>query len=50
MNEKVYKCMGITGAGNIAIGIVVLMIGMVSGILSIICGVSLLRNKNKIIF
>ena len=38
MNEKVYKTMTGAGAGNIAVGIVVLVTGIVSGILMIVNG------------
>ncbi len=50
MNEKIYRTMGITGAGNVAIGVVVLTLGLVTGILSIVCGAMLLKNRSSIIF
>ncbi len=49
MNEKVYKTMARTGAGNIALGIVVMVSGVASGVLMIICGVRLLRRKKEIL-
>lgn len=49
MNEKVYKTMSGTGAGNIAIGIVVLATGLVSGILMIVNGARLLKRKAEIL-
>ncbi len=49
MNEKVYKTMSGTGAGNIAIGIVVLVTGLVSGILMIVNGARLLKRKAEIL-
>ena len=36
MNEKAYKTMGITGAANIAIGIVTLVLGVTVGVISIV--------------
>ena len=50
MNEKTYKAMSATGAGNIALGIVVLVSGVVCGVLAIINGARLLRKKSEIIF
>jgi len=50
MEEKVYKLMGKSGAWNIALGVVVITIGLASGILLLISGAKLLANKNKIIF
>ncbi|MCI9541264.1 MAG: hypothetical protein HFG39_09460 [Lachnospiraceae bacterium] len=50
MGEKTYKVLGVTGAGSIAIGTVILVIGIVTGILSIVTGAVLLKQKSKIIF
>lgn len=49
MNEKVYKTMTRTGAGNIALGIIILATGAASGVLMIICGVRLLKRKSEIL-
>ncbi len=49
MNEKVYKTMARTGAGNVALGIVVLVSGIASGVMMIICGVRLLKRKSEIL-
>lgn len=49
MNEKVYKTMTGAGAGNIAVGIVVLVMGIVSGILMIVNGARLLKRKSEIL-
>jgi hypothetical protein len=48
--EKIYKLMRRTGAGSIALGIVILVAGVTVGVLSIINGALLLRNKNDITF
>lgn len=50
MNEKVYKIMTRCGAGNIALGIVVLVSGVAAGILVLINGIKLLRRKSEITF
>lgn len=50
MNEKLYKNMGVTGAGNIAIGVVSIVIGVVSGVLLIVSGARLLKKRSEIMF
>lgn len=50
MNEKLYKAMGSIGAANLAIGICVLVGGIVSGTLLIINGGRLLKHKSKLLF
>lgn len=48
--EKVYKSMKHVGAGNIALGVVVLIVGIAAGIVSIITGAKLLKDKADITF
>ena len=48
MNEKVYKTMGRTGAFSIAMGIVVMAVGLAVGIGSVICGASLLGRRSDL--
>lgn len=50
MEEKIYKTMGSAGAGNIVIGICILVTGIVSGVLLIVNGARLLKHKGKLIF
>lgn len=50
MNEKVYKTMVQCGAGSIAIGIVVLVTGITTGVLMLISGARLLKRKSEITF
>jgi hypothetical protein len=50
MVEKAYKSMNRIGALNISVGIVVLVIGIVSGILLIVGGGNLHKNKSEIMF
>ena len=49
MNEKAYKAMG-AGAAGIAVGIVVTVIGIAAGVISIISGARLLKEKKGILF
>lgn len=48
MNEKIYRTMSRTGAGTLALGIVVLVTGITSGILLIINGARLIKDKFEI--
>ena len=48
MNEKAYKAMGLAGAAGIAVGIVVTVIGIAAGVISIISGARLLKEKKGI--
>ncbi|MDO4519021.1 MAG: hypothetical protein Q4B47_01800 [Eubacteriales bacterium] len=49
-SEKTYKTMSTVGAGNVALGIVVLVTGIAAGILMIINGASLLARRKDITF
>lgn len=48
--EKAYKTMKHSGSLNIALGVVVLVMGIVSGVLMIASGGSLLKNKRHIVW
>lgn len=50
MNEKVYKVMTGVGIGNLVVGVVIIAAGLACGILSIVNGARLLKNKSDIIF
>ena len=50
MNEKLYKTLGVSGAGNITIGIVSIVTGVVGGVLLIITGARLLKKRSEIMF
>jgi hypothetical protein len=50
MAEKAYKAMNRIGALNISVGIVIMVIGIVSGVLLIIGGGNLHKNKSEIMF
>lgn len=48
--EKVYKTMKNVGAGNIVLGVIMIVSGIASGILTIIGGARLLNDKKNIMF
>ncbi len=50
MNEKVYKTMRNVGGWNIALGVVLIVVGVTVGILQIIHGGKLLHDKKEITF
>ena len=50
MSEEAYKTMAGAGAANIAVGIIVLVTGIASGILLIVQGGRLLKNKSDLTF
>ena len=50
MNERIYKTMTRCGAGNIALGIIVLVSGISAGILILVNGARLLKRKSEITF
>ncbi len=50
MNEKVFKVMNVVGGGSIAMGVILIVVGVAVGILSIVSGAKLLREKKNIIF
>lgn len=50
MEQKVYKTMRGAGAANIAVGVIILVVGIVSGILLIVAGGKLMADKSKILF
>ena len=47
---KRYKTMAVTGAGNIALGVVILISGIACGVVAIVSGGRLLKRKSDIIF
>lgn len=48
--EKAYKTMSQTGAGSIVIGIITIVTGVTAGIIAIVNGARLLKNKSEITF
>lgn len=49
-NEKAYKTMKSAGAGSIALGIIALVTGLTTGIILLIQGGRLLKNKSTLLF
>lgn len=49
-NEKTYKTMSNAGVGSLTVGIIVLVTGVITGILMIINGASLLSRRKDITF
>lgn len=50
MEERVHKTMGLTGALNIALGVISIVVGLASGILLIIGGAKLLSDRKNLLF
>lgn len=50
MEERTYRTMSGAGALNIVLGIIVVAVGVASGVLLIISGAKLLAGKSKILF
>ncbi len=48
--EKIYRTMNNAGAANIAVGVVILTVGIAAGIITIVNGAILLRRKAEITF
>ena len=49
-NEHIYRSMRFSGTVNIIIGVLILVVGLVSGILLLISGGKLISGKSRIIF
>ena len=50
MMEKIYKVMRNVGAASIAMGVVLITVGLITGILSIIEGAILLKRQEDLTF
>lgn len=50
MNEKTYKVMNSSGGLNIALGVLILLFGIIVGVITIVNGARLLKNKSDLIF
>lgn len=48
--EKAYKTMSSAGAANIVLGIIMIVTGVAAGIITVINGARLLKNKHEITF
>lgn len=47
-NEKIYRTLSSTGAGDIVIGILVIVVGLTAGIIAIVNGARLLVSRKNI--
>ena len=50
MNEKIYHSLGRIGGASIALGIISIVVGVTVGILSIVSGGKLLKDKKHLLF
>ena len=50
MEEKTYKTMGRSGSMNIAVGVIVTVVGITCRVLLMVTGAKLLKVKSKILF
>lgn len=48
--EKIYKTMRNAGAANIAIGIIMIVAGVSTGVIAIVTGANLLKKKSGLTF
>ena len=48
--EKIYKTMNLTGALSMTAGIVIIVIGVVTGVITIVSGAMLLSRKKDVLF
>ena len=49
-NEKIYKTMTTVGAGNIVLGVIMIVTGIAAGVITIVGGARLLKNKSGLTF
>ncbi len=49
-NEKLYHAVSRGGAGSLVMGIIVLVVGVATGVLMIVNGAGLLKQKSQITF
>ncbi|MGN0267632.1 MAG: hypothetical protein ACI4D7_08155 [Lachnospiraceae bacterium] len=48
--EKIYRVMNTSGAWNIAIGIILIAVSVTAGVITIVNGAALLKNKSQLTF
>lgn len=50
MNEKAFKTMTLAGISNIAVGIIIAVIGVAAGVMTIVTGARLIKDKKGLTF
>lgn len=50
MTERAFKAMGNAGAADLAIGIIMIIVGVASGVILLISGANLFRAKKGLTF
>lgn len=50
MSEKVYKAMNFAGTANIVIGVIIAVVGITTGVIAIVSGARLLKEKKGLMF
>lgn len=50
VSEKIYKSMKTVGAWNVAIGVTLIVVGLLSGVMTIVNGARLIKDKSEIMF
>ena len=50
MNEKAYKAMNFAGISGIVVGIIVALVGVTAGVITIVGGARLMKEKRGLTF
>ncbi|MCI8782837.1 MAG: hypothetical protein HFG83_15700 [Dorea sp.] len=50
MNEKAYKAMNFAGISSIVVGIIVAVVGVTAGVITIVGGARLMKEKRGLTF